>query len=91
MLDGARRMSPIPPPLRNPWLRVVTMHMMSESQALSLSAGSSAAVKALVVSSEHVTQVSCKITVHFDKKIVFKENVADNGEHVDEDKGEDGS
>lgn len=35
LLDGARKMSPIPPPFRNPWLSVVTIHMMSESQALS--------------------------------------------------------
>lgn len=31
-LAGARRMSPMPPPLRRPWLSVVTMHMISESQ-----------------------------------------------------------
>ena len=35
LLDGARKMSPMPPPLRNPWFRAVTMHMMRESQSLS--------------------------------------------------------
>jgi hypothetical protein len=27
LLDGARKMSPMPPPLRNPWIKVMTMHM----------------------------------------------------------------
>lgn len=34
-LLGARRMSPMPPPLRRPWLSVVTIHMTKESQARS--------------------------------------------------------
>ncbi|KAI8425786.1 hypothetical protein MSG28_011569 [Choristoneura fumiferana] len=36
-LCGARSTSPMPPPLRMPWLSVVTMHMMSESQLRSRS------------------------------------------------------
>lgn len=35
-LAGARSISPMPPPFRRPWLSVVTIHMMSESQLLSL-------------------------------------------------------
>jgi len=36
VLLGARRISPIPPPFLSPWFNVVTIHMTSESQDLSL-------------------------------------------------------
>lgn len=41
-LEGFLRMSPTPPPLRRPWLRTVTMHMSSVSQARSHCSGSAA-------------------------------------------------
>lgn len=34
-LEGARRISPIPPPFLNPWFSVVTIHMTSESHVRS--------------------------------------------------------
>ena len=46
-LDGLLSTSPMPPPFRSPWLSVVTMHMMSVSQARSLSASSSELAEAL--------------------------------------------
>lgn len=36
VLDGRLSTSPIPPPFRNPWFNVVTIHMMSVSHARSL-------------------------------------------------------
>ena len=39
-LLGLRRTSPMPPPFRNPSFRVVTMHMISESQCRSLPSSS---------------------------------------------------
>lgn len=40
-LEGLRRMSPTPPPLRSPWFMTVTMHMSRVSQARSVLSGSS--------------------------------------------------
>lgn len=35
VLDGARKISPIPPPFLKPWFKVVTMHITRESHARS--------------------------------------------------------
>lgn len=43
-LDGLRRMSPTPPPLRSPWFMTVTMHIRRVSQARSVLSSSSSSV-----------------------------------------------
>lgn len=46
-LEGLRRMSPTPPPLRSPWFMTVTMHMSRVSQARSALSSSSSSTSAV--------------------------------------------
>lgn len=43
-LEGLRRMSPTPPPLRSPWFMTVTIHISRVSQARSVLSSSSSSV-----------------------------------------------